>query len=1499
MALEALGNLAHRGAVNADGKTGDGTGLLTQLPEGFFGKILESEGIEPPARGELAVGMFFFPRDDDAASEARRLVEQEVSDGGLELLTWRQVPTHPESLGELARRSCPDVVQALVSCAGRTRESIERRLFLVRRRIEKKARLEGLDGLYPVSFSHRTLVYKAMSLAPKLADFYPDLRNPDYRTALALFHQRFSTNTEPTWHLAQPFRMLAHNGEINTIAGNVNWMEAREQELESEAFGPLADQMAELVPLLQPGGSDSAMLDNVLEILVRFGRDPLHSMAMLIPEAASVGSGDDPEIRAFNDYHSTLIEPWDGPAAVVFSDGRLAAAILDRNGLRPQRYWITRDGLVILGSETGIVDLPANQVIRKGRLGPGQLLAVDTGTGRLLENHEIRSRAARRRPYAEWVREHLRPAPAPAQDAIPRADDRLRLRRAQVTFGYSRELMEKILDPMLRDGRQPVGSMGDDTPLAVLSRRPQLLYSFFKQRFSQVTNPPIDSLRESLVMSLETMVGPWGSILGERAEAASLLRYPSPLLGPGDLETLLDVDQPRFQSHELDTLFPAVEATEDAGAALEKALDELCRQAEEAVDAGAAILVLRDDRFDEEHAPIPMLLATSAVHHHLIRRRKRMQISIVCDTSEPREDHHFACLIGFGATLVHPRLALLSVADRAVKLGLEPQKAISRYLQTLEKGLLKIMAKLGVCPISSYQGAQLFEALGLEKSLVDRHFTGAPSRIGGAGFGAIAYHSLARHGQSQRVATEDPEADPPALRDRGWFRFRQEGEHHHLNPPVFKALHKAVRSENPTAYKAYSELASGAEPTELRDFLAWRRAETPAPLEEVETATEICRRFVTSAMSLGALSREAHEALAVAMNRIGGRSNSGEGGEADERFRPYTEASRPRFQGAWSPEPGDWGNSAIKQVASGRFGVTPDYLVSAEELEIKIAQGSKPGEGGQIPAHKVTMEIAGLRRSVPGVRLISPPPHHDIYSIEDLAQLIFDLRQVHPEARIAVKLVACTGIGTIAAGVAKARADVIHISGDSGGTGASPLSSIKHAGLPWELGLAEVQQTLVRFGLRERVTLRVDGGLRNGRDVVLATLLGADELAFGTVPLIALGCVMARQCHLNTCPVGIASQEPRLRQRFRGTPDHVVSFMAFVAEEVRHILSTMGCRSLDELVGRAELLQPAREVLEQVPVAIDVEALLYAPKSGRQGADATPGRGQRVQRPDLGEKIWREAEPAIRAGESTRLSFPVCNRDRSLGARLAGHLARESLRPERDGQIEVELTGTAGQSFGAFLPAGVSFHLHGDAQDYVGKSLAGGEIVLAPPAGAPYAGHLNVIAGNTLLYGATSGALFAAGQVGERFCVRNSGATAVVEGCGVHGCEYMTGGRVVILGPTGANFGAGMSGGVAYVYDPASDFAETRLNRDMATASSLEPDDAEELRDLLRLHAEKTGSRRARAVLEGFEHEVLRFVRVAPILEAATASPEDPAEVALPFETQANAAMSAASTKDG
>jgi glutamate synthase domain-containing protein 2/glutamate synthase domain-containing protein 1/glutamate synthase domain-containing protein 3 len=1423
-ALAAVAAMSHRGALAADAKTGDGAGVLTQIPYALLRRDLR---LSTP-NADLGLGMIFLPQETDPAREAWMTVATTLEACGVPVLGWRLVPTDPSALGDYARRTLPEIAQVVV---GRPRgcddEAFERVLYRARRLIERRAASEGLS-LYIPSLSHATVVYKGLLVSPQLPRFYPDLENPAYETAIAVFHQRYSTNTAPSWALAQPFRLLAHNGEINTLQGNVTWMAAREPLLRS-ALWP--EGLDDLKPIIQPGGSDSAMLDNVLELLRHSGRSLLHALLMLVPNAWQ-GIADLPAmVRAFFEYHSCLVEPWDGPAALAASDGRYAAATLDRNGLRPARYVITRSGLVLVASEAGVIEVAPEQIVEKGRLGPGQTLTVDTHKGAVLHDDETKLLCAAQRPYGAWVERHLIRLGEGRTPRLPVVPDDLTTR--QRVFGFTGEDVRRVLRPMAEEGKDPVYSMGDDTPLAALTDPPRPLVEYFRQRFAQVTNPPIDPLRERLVMSLAGVLGPQRSLLEEEPLHARVLRLPSPVLTPEMMEEI------RRRSPVPVVTLPAIFDARLGPAALQPALDRLVDAACDAVRAGAGVLVLSDADVAPDRAPIPMLLATSAVHHGLIRVGLRASTGLLVESGEARDIHHIACLIGYGASGVHAYLALQTIVAEAAD-DHDARRRIETWREATEAGLLKIMSKMGISTLSAYHGAQVFEAVGLSQAVVDTYFPGTPSRLGGVGLEAIAEASLRRHADAYR--TSGP------LLETGWVRYRKGGEYHAFNPDVIKAIHRlAASTRESDRPAAYDELAAKVEErpvTAVRDLLEFV-PQPPVPLDEVEPASEIVRRFVISAMSHGALSLEAHTALAIAANRIGARSNSGEGGEDPARYH--------------RPPGGDWANSTIKQIASARFGVTPAYILSADELEIKIAQGSKPGEGGQLPGHKVSAEIARIRRAQAGITLISPPPHHDIYSIEDLAQLIYDLKVVHPLARVAVKLVAETGVGTIAAGVAKGFADTIQISGADGGTGASPLDSIKHAGVPWEIGLAETQRTLIESGLRSRVRLRVDGGLKTARDVVIAAMLGAEEFGFGTAAVAALGCVMARQCHLNTCPVGIATQREDLRRKFPGRPENVVNYLMGVAEGVRELLASLGVRRLDEIVGRADLLRPKSDA------RLEVARLLHW-LPGPQ--DPRPRRCMvaRNARPDdpYDETHLMHLMPALASGRPVELHLPLRNAHRAVGARLAGAIAQrygDAGLPE--GSLRLHFTGCAGQSFGAFLVPGMHVSLVGEANDYVGKSMTGGEIALMPPKALLAESWRHVIAGNTVLYGATGGRLFAAGRVGERFAVRNSGATAVVEGCGDHGCEYMTGGIVVILGETGRNFGAGMTGGEAFVYDETGSFP-LRYNTQLVTITRVEGEDAARLRALIAAHQAATGSRRARMLLGNWEAHAKMFWRVLP-----------------------------------
>ena len=1432
MAIQAVTNLTHRGAVAADAKTGDGAGILTQIPEKLFKKELDKFKARIDSINDLAVGMIFLPKNDPVAhQQGHQIVANILKQHGFPILGWRSVPIDISALGEKALTTLPSVQQVLIGRPNHiTLDKYERRLYLICKEIEHRVTEEQIPDCHIASFSHRTIVYKGLLAAPQLAMFYPDLYDPDFDASLAVFHQRYSTNTSPTWSLAQPFRMLAHNGEINTLMGNRNWMRAREAELNSPIW---KDDIKKLAPIINPHGSDSMSLDNALELLTHSDRSILHSMMCLIPEAYEQIPDMSEELKNCYQYLSCVSEPWDGPAAVVFSDGIIVGACLDRNGLRPARYKVTDDGLVVMGSEVGIIELDDSRVVRKGRLGPGQMIAVDTLRSELLLDTEIKHEVAHLKPYGKWInkRTHLSDLNPQAPGTITPIPDDLQMQ--QKAFGYMIEDVERFIKPMVLQAKESIGSMGDDTPPAVISRNPRLLYHYFKQLFAQVTNPAIDSLRERLVMSLTTYLGKRHSLLTETEHHAKVIRLISPILTNEELNALKTQDLPDFKHTTIPVCFPVSSGPQG----LEKALDTLCENVLDAVSAGNTLLVLSDKDVNAEYAPIPMLLAVGAVHHHLIREGKRMQVSLIIEAGDPREEHHYAVLLGYGADAINPYLVFSTIAQLAENDEFEElntEQAINNYKEAVEKGILKIMAKMGISTVSSYRGAQIFEAIGINSSVIDQCFTGTPSRLSGIGFEHIAAETF--HFHTKAFGGID---DRRTLQEAGYFRFRRNGEFHAFNPTVFKAMHKFVKSGDAEDYAEYVEAVEGGDPSSLRDLLAFKPS-TPIPVEEVEPAEDIVRRFTTGSMSFGALSRETHETLAIAMNRLGAKSGSGEGGEDTGRF-----VQQPN---------GDLASSALKQVASGRFGVTPQYLASARELEIKMAQGSKPGEGGQIPGHKVTLEIAKIRHSIPGVPLISPPPHHDIYSIEDLAQLIYDLKQVNPRAKVAVKLVSEFLIGTIASGVAKGYADVIQISGHEGGTGASPLSSIKNAGTPWELGLAETQHRLVENELRDRVVLRVDGGMRSGRDIVIAAMLGAEEYGFGTSAMVATGCVMARQCHLNTCPVGVATQDPALRAKYPGTPEMVVNFMLGVANEVRTILANLGHKTLNDIIGRPELLQLADLVDYPKAATLDLtEILSPADPTGESPRYHLHERNNRVDIP-LDDQILVDAATAIKKKEPIQLSYNIRNTHRTVGAKLSGEIAFQyGDTPLPKETIRCYFKGSAGQSFGAFCISGLQLILTGEANDYVGKGMAGGVIVIKPSSDARFKSHENAIIGNTVLYGATSGSLYAAGRAGERFCVRNSGATAVVEGVGDHGCEYMTGGTIVILGETGRNFGAGMTGGFGYVLDENQQF-ENKINPELIKLERVtEKVDEDTLVDLIQKHFELTESRRSEQILANWD----------------------------------------------
>ncbi len=1467
MAIQGVCCVTHRGAVSADGKSGDGAGILTQIPRKLFARELARLGTGKANVQDLAVGVFFFPQNPSGRLSAKGIVERIVKEQGLVLHGWREVPVNPDALGEKALASMPTIQHLLVGRPPKTAVGdYERQLYYTRRLIEKAFAQARLEECYIPSFSSKTIVYKGLLVAPQLNHFYEDLTDPSFETAIALFHQRYSTNTFPNWILAQPFRFLGHNGEINTLLGNRNWMRAREPELKSPVWG---GKIQDLLPVIQPGGSDSAMLDNVLELLVASGIDLLHAMTMLVPEAWQNMPGMDQKDKAFYEFQACLSEPWDGPAALAFTDGVVAAATLDRNGLRPARYKITRDGIVVVGSEVGIVDLDDAQVIESGRLGPGQMLAVDTARKKVLRNHDIKHELAGKKPYAAWIHSNMLRAdllklndgkPAVTWNGV--ADTLTPVLKAA---GFTQEDLQFIVKAMAETGKEPVGSMGDDAPLAILSTRPRIVASYLKQLFAQVTNPPIDPLREKLVMSLNTALGARGSMLEESPQHAKWIKFGSPVLTEPELKWIEALTDPAFRSIRIPILFPV----SDGPGGLEKAIRRLCDRAAAAVDAGHTILILTDRGIDAAHAAIPVQMAVGAVHHSLIRQGKRLKASLLCETAQAWDIHHYAVAIGYGAAAVHPYGALETIAwaqATGTLKGVTVEQAWANYKKSVEDGILKIMSKMGISCVSSYRGAQIFEAIGLSGEVIDTCFTGTVSRIGGIGFELLAKDVLAMHASA--FGGLSPQGTVPGLDPGGFYRFRRDGEIHAFAPAVMDALHEAVHSGEQAHYQKYAGLVNEREPICLRDLLEFKSDRSPIPVDQVESVESIRKRFCTAGMSYGALSKETHECLAIAMNRIGGKSNSGEGGEDPARFKPFPN--------------GDSACSAIKQVASGRFGVTPAYLSSAQELEIKMAQGSKPGEGGQLPGHKVSEEIARVRHSVPGVTLISPPPHHDIYSIEDLAQLIYDLKQANAKAEVCVKLVAEAGVGTIAAGVAKGYADVVHIAGHDGGTGASPISSIKNAGSPWELGVAETQQVLVMNDLRGRITVRTDGGMKTGRDLMMAALFGAESYNFSTAALVAAGCCMVRQCHLNTCPVGVATQDPKLRAKFKSPPDFVVNFFTFVAQEVRQTLAQLGYRSLNEVIGRIDLVKVKPKAAQHPKWAsIDWSALLADPDpSGTRPRRRQVTRNDREGDVPLDEQILAEARPALEGRAKVTLRYPVKNHQRSIGTRLSHEIA---LRYGDTGlpsgaTIEIQLAGSAGQSLGAFLISGVRLVLTGDANDYVGKGIHGGEIIVRPNPRVPAKSEELVLVGNTVLYGATGGVLYVAGRAGERFGVRNSGGRAVVEGLGDHGCEYMTGGVVVVLGPTGRNFGAGMTGGLAFVLD-AEDVFTRQLNPSLVELARVEdPEDQTLLKSMILRHVELTGSRKAEEILSNWDQIVPLFWKVSPKkevvkLEAAVGTP--------------------------
>jgi len=1444
-AIQCVCNVTHRGALSADAKTGDGAGVVTQIPHKLFANVLKGLKAKPVAAGDLAVGVLFLPQEAKLVAAAKRIVEAEVARGGVTLVGWREVPVDPSVLGDKARKTLPTILHLLMSGPSAIpTEEFERRLFLIRRRIELAWEREGLADCYIPSCSCRTVVYKGLLVAPQLSLFYRDLSDPDFTSAIAVFHQRYSTNTFPNWFLAQPFRFLGHNGEINTLQGNRNWMAAREPELSCKRWGK---ELTELFPIVQPGGSDSMSLDNVLELLMMSGRDVLHAMMMLVPDAWQ-GMRDidiDPAVRAFYQYHAMLMEPWDGPAALAFTDGTVVGACLDRNGLRPARYWVTKDHTVIMASEVGVVDVEPSRIIEKGRLGPGHVFAVDTKRRRLLRNDELKQEYAAAKPYAEWVKKSLVPLADLVNGGV--ADEVVveptTLTQHQMAFGYTEEELHMIIEPMVKTGKEPIWSMGDDAPLSVLSAKPKPLFTYFKQLFAQVTNPPIDPIREELVMSLNTLLGARPNLLEEGPAGKRMILGTSPLLLPQEFSAIRSLRFPDLKAATISILFPSAEGP----AGLRKAVARVREEAVKAVDAGATILILSDRGVSETKAPIPSLLATGAVHHHLIRQSRRMKTAILVETGDVHEVHQFACLIGYGASGVYPYLAYQTIKAMEVGGRLSGDtfdQALGHYKKAIDQGVLKIMSKMGISTIGSYRGAQIFEALGIAKEVIHECFPGTVSRIGGLTYEPIAEEVLARHHEAYQAS------GTLHLDAGGFYKYRRDGEYHAFNPEMVRHLQQSIKVGDYDTYKKFAASVNNRPPTALRDLLDVKPLGKPVPIEEVEPIESLTRRFATASISYGALSLEAHETIAIAMNRIGGKSGSGEGGEDPARYHP-TDPKMNR-------------SSAIKQVASGRFGVTPEYLMSARELEIKMAQGSKPGEGGQLPGHKVSPDIARVRHTIAGISLISPPPHHDIYSIEDLSQLIYDLKMINPDARVNVKLVSESGVGTIAAGVAKGHADTVLISGHDGGTGASPLSSIKNAGLPWELGLAETQATLRANGLREKVIVRADGGMKTGRDILLAAVFGAEEFGFGTAAVVATGCVMTRQCHLNTCPVGVATQDPKLRARFTGTPEMVVNYMVFVAQELREYMAQLGVRKLEDVIGRTDLLMlRKRSDLSSKAKTVMLDGLLTTVDEGPRFHTA-PRNDWEGDQP-LDNQILVDAKSALDGNEKVKLSYSIRNIHRAVGARVAGAIAkRYGDKGLPTATIDVQFRGVAGQSFGAFSIAGLRLTLTGEANDYVGKGMAGGEVIIRPPDESPFAWHKNVIIGNTCLYGATGGILYAGGRAGERFAVRNSGAMAVVEGLGDHGCEYMTGGVVLVLGETGRNFGAGMTGGRAYVLDRDRVF-EKRVNLELVELHRLEGDeDVNNVRALLERHFVATKSNLALEILTDWEDYQELFWMVVP-----------------------------------
>jgi glutamate synthase domain-containing protein 2/glutamate synthase domain-containing protein 1/glutamate synthase domain-containing protein 3 len=1454
-AIRALVNLNHRGACGCEDNTGDGAGVLIQIPHEFLRERCKPLGFTLPPLGDYGVGALFASTDPGQQVFGQRLFELLVAEENQQFLGWRRLKTNNEPLGDSARAVEPAMFHAYIGRGPQITDSdqFERKLYVIRKRFESAIEASGLDDhkfFYFSSLSCRTVVYKGMLTPEQLGVYFADdLDDESLVSAFCLFHSRFSTNTFPSWELAHPYRMIAHNGEINTLRGNINWMRAREALFDSNLFEP--GDVEKLVPIIREGLSDTACLDNAIELLVRAGYSPAHAMMMLIPEAWENHETMSQAKKDFYQFHGCLMEPWDGPASVGFTDGKMIGAVLDRNGLRPSRYYVTKDDLVIMASEVGVLDIPPENVLLKGRLEPGKMFLVDMEQGRIVDDDELKHTIAKAKPYGRWLREHLVPlADLPEAPHVPEPDPDTLLHRQQA-FGYTLEDLKYILGPMSSLGEESIGSMGTDTPLAVLSDRAQPLFNYFKQLFAQVTNPPLDAIREELVTSVFTVTGAERNLLMPVPESCHLIGLETPILDNDDLAKLKLLEGWRgFKSATLPMLFPAAEGA----AGLERSLDELFAKAVEAIASGANILILSDRGVDSQNAPIPSLLACSGLHHHLVRQGLRTRAGLSIECGDAREVHHFALLFGYGAGTINPYVAFETLDDMIrqglVKEGIDHAEAVNKYRKAIKKGVVKVMSKMGISTLQSYRGAQIFEAIGLSEEFVTRYFDKTASRIGGVGLNEIAREVFYHH----HNAYADRDVGPPLLDWGGQYQWRREGEFHLFNPETVFRLQHATREGRYEIFKKYTGMVDDQSQRQctLRGLFEFKFDQrVPVPIEEVEPVESIVKRFATGAMSYGSISAEAHETLAIAMNRMGGKSNTGEGGEDPRRFTPDAN--------------GDNRRSAIKQVASGRFGVTSEYLVNSDELQIKMAQGAKPGEGGQLPGHKVWPWIAKVRYSTPGVGLISPPPHHDIYSIEDLAQLIYDLKNANPRARISVKLVAEVGVGTVAAGVAKAHSDVVLISGHDGGTGASPLTSLKHAGIPWELGLAETQQTLVLNKLRDRIIVQTDGQLKTGRDVVIAALLGAEEYGFATAPLVVMGCIMMRVCHLDTCPVGIATQNPKLREKFSGKAEHVINFFHFVAQEVRELMAQLGFRTIDEMIGRSDLLDTKRAINHYKTQGLDFSKIFFRPTVNSDVATRRVRAQDHGLEKALDQTLLSLAAPAIERGEPVSIDLPIRNVNRTVGTILGSELTRRyGFAGLPDDTIKIKFTGSAGQSFGAFLPKGITLTLEGDSNDYVGKGLSGGKIIVFPPKLSTFVPTDNILVGNVALYGATSGRAFFRGRAGERFCVRNSGAMAVVEGTGDHACEYMTGGVAVIIGPTGRNFAAGMSGGSAFVYNKTGDFAQ-RCNLEMVDLEPFQdPDDLELVRDLLIQHAGYTGSRVAAQLLRDWTRTVDKFVKVMP-----------------------------------